>query len=112
MHIKKQNIVSVDGYDPNRLFNALITMLKLRNDSALARLLEVPILLLKKVRQHDIPVTPALLIRMEEVSSLSGRVLRDLMGDRRQKFRFAEVRGSDIDEMIAAIYALAAAKKP
>lgn len=111
MHIKKQKTLSLDGYDPNRLFNALITMLQLRNDSALARLLEVPIVLLKKVRQHAIPVTPALLIRMEEVSSLSARELRDLMGDRRRKFRFAEVRDNDIDAMIAEIYASAAAKK-
>jgi len=111
LHIKKQKLVSLDGYDPNRLFNALIKMLKLRNDAALARLLEVPVLLLKKVRQHTIPVTPALLIRMEEVSSLSARELRDLMGDRRKKFRFDEVRDSDIDDMIADIYASAAAKK-
>lgn len=58
----------------------------------------------------EIPVTPALLIRMEEVSGWSTRNLRDLMGDRRAKFRFEEVRDSGIDEMISEIYASAAGK--
>jgi hypothetical protein len=109
--MKKQRKHAADGYDPNRLFNALISCLKLRGDVALARVLEVPNALIRKVRQLEIPVTPALLIRMEEISGWSARNLRDLMGDRRIKFRFDEVRESAIDEMISDIYASAEAKK-
>lgn len=110
--MKKSSQISTDGYDPNRLFNALILSLKLRSDAALARVLEVPAGLVRKVRQMEIPVTPALLIRMEEVSGWSARNLRDLMGDRRVNFRFEEVRDSGVDEIISEIYASASGKKP
>ena len=55
--------------------------------------------------------TPELLIRMEEVSGWSARQLRDMMGDRRAKFRFEQVRNSPVGEIISEIYALADAKK-
>ncbi len=100
-----------DGYDPGRLLSALRAQLKLRSDNGLARALEVPGVLIQGVRSGDIPVTPELLIRMEEVSGWSGRQLRDLMGDRRAKFRFEQVRNSAVGELISEIYALADAKK-
>lgn len=100
-----------DGYDPGRLFDALGTQLKLRSDAALARVLEVPLLLVRLMRSGDIPVTPELLIRAEEVSGWSGRLQRDMMGDRRRKFRFEEVRDPDLGEIISDIYDAAAPKK-
>ena len=109
--MKKLPTQSFDGYDPNRLFNALIFILGLRSDTRLARALEVPFMLVKKIRSMEIPVTPALLIRMEEISGWSARNCRDMMGDRRLKFRFDEVRKIDVDETIAEIYASAASKK-
>ena len=102
---------STDGYDPGRLLSALRSQLGLRSDHGLARSLEVPGALIHKVRAGEIPVTPELLIRMEEVSAWSARELRDLMGDRRAKFRFAQVRNSPVGEMISEIYAIADAKK-
>ncbi len=93
-----------DGYDPGRLFDALEAQLKLRSDAALARVLEVPTPLVKLMRARDIPVTPELLIRAEEVSGWTGRMLRDLMGDRRRKFRFDEVRDPELGEIISRIY--------
>ena len=100
-----------DGYDPGRLLSALRSQLRLRSDNGLARALEVPGELIQKVRSREIPVTPELLIRMEEVSGWSGRQLRDLMGDRRSKFRFEQVRNSAVGELISEIYATADAKK-
>ena len=100
-----------DGYDPGRLFSALRGLLKLRSDVGLARKLEVPSALVRLVRMGAIPVTPELLIRMEEVSGWSGRQLRDLMGDRRRKFRFDEVRDPAFGDIISEIYASAGAKK-
>lgn len=102
---------STDGFDPGRLFNALEAQHKLRSDAALARVLEVPTALVQLMRARAIPVTPELLIRAEEVSGWSGRALRDLMGDRRRKFRFDEVRDSDLGDLISDIYDAAAAKK-
>lgn len=109
--MKKSRSTGTDGYDPGRLFSALQTHLSLRSDAALARVLEVPTPLVKLVRMREIPVTPELLIRMEEVSGWTGRALRDMMGDRRRKFRFDEVRGSALGDILTAIYEAAAAKK-
>ena len=87
------SVTPSDGYDPGRLFNALRGLLKLRSDVGLARKLEVPGALIRLVRMGEIPVTPELLIRMEEVSGWSGRQLRDLMGDRRTKYRLSDAQG-------------------
>lgn len=102
---------STDGYDPGRVFDALEAHLGLRTDAALARALEVPTLLVRLMRSRDIPVTPELLIRAEEVSGWSGRLLRDMMGDRRGKFRFDEVRDPELGEIISDIYDAASPKK-
>ena len=102
---------TTDGYDPGRLLHALRSSLSLRSDNGLARSLEVPAELIQRVRSGEIPVTSELLIRMEEVCGWSARELRDLMGDRRVKFRFEQVRNSPVGELISEIYATADAKK-
>ena len=75
------------NYDPNKLLNALIEKLGLKNDAALSRTLEVAPPVLSNIRHHRLPVGASILIRMHEVSELSIRDLRELMGDRRTKFR-------------------------
>lgn len=80
-------------YDPNRLLDALIEKLNLKNDAALSRALEVAPPVISKIRHRRLPVGASLLIRMHEVSDLSIRELRDLMGDRRSKYRISEVDG-------------------
>ena len=83
-------LVSQDGYDPNRLLDALIQKLNLKNDAALSRALEVRPPVISKIRHRRLPVGASLLIRMHEVSDLSIRELRTLMGDRREKFRISD----------------------
>lgn len=80
-------------YDPNRLLDALIEHLKLKNDAALARALEVAPPVISKIRHRRLPVGAALLIRMHEVSELTISDLRFLMGDRRKKFRISDSQG-------------------
>jgi hypothetical protein len=82
-----------DAYNPDNLLNALIERLELKNDAALARLLEIAPPLLSKIRHRRLPVGAALLIRMHEVSGVPVRELRNLMGDRRQKYRISLVQG-------------------
>lgn len=77
-------------YNPSRLLDTLISNLRLKNDAALARVLEVAPPVISKIRHHRLPVGASLLIRMHEVSGLSIRDLRYLMGDRRNKFRISE----------------------
>lgn len=77
------------NYDPNKLLDTLIQNLKLKNDAALSRALEVAPPVISKVRHRRLPVGASLLIRMHEVSEISIRELRELMGDRRAKFRIS-----------------------
>src|SRR5476651_1331843 len=86
----------VDGmlaYNPNRLLDTLIENLRLKNDAALSRALEVAPPVISKIRHHRLPVGASLLIRMHEVSDLSIRDLRYLMGDRRTKYRLSDKQG-------------------
>ena len=80
-------------YDPNRLLDSLIQQLGLKNDAALSRALEVAPPVISKIRHYRLPVGASMLIRMHEVSGLSIRDLRYLMGDRRAKQRISPVQG-------------------
>ena len=67
--------------------------LNLKNDAALSRALEVRPPVISKIRHRTLPVGASLLIRMHEVTDLSIRELRELMGDRRKRLRISEVDG-------------------
>ena len=77
------------AYDPNNLLDALIEKMQLKNDAALSRALEVAPPVISKIRHRRLPVGASMLLRMHEVSDVSIRDLRDLMGDRREKFRIS-----------------------
>jgi hypothetical protein len=77
-------------YDPNQLLGALLQKLNLKNDAALSRALEVAPPVISKIRHRRLPVGASLLIRMHEVCDLSIKDLRELMGDRRGKFRISD----------------------
>lgn len=85
--------IAQESYDPNRLLDTLIEKLNLKNDAALSRALEVAPPVISKIRHRRLPVGASLLIRMHEVSGLSIRELRDLMGDRRTKYRLSDAQG-------------------
>lgn len=74
------------AYNPNALLDALLRHMGLKNDAALSRLLGVAPPVLSKIRHHKLPVGAYVLIRMHEVSLLSIRDLRTLMGDYRERF--------------------------
>ena len=81
------------GYDPNHLLDTLIKQMKLKNDAALCRALEVAPPVISKIRHKRLPVGASLLIRMHELTGMNIRELRDLMGDRRTKYRLSNVQG-------------------
>jgi len=81
---------SQESYNPNHLLDILLGKMQLKNDAALSRMLEVAPPVISKIRHHRLPVGASLLIRMHEVSDLSIRDLRYLMGDRRAKFRISD----------------------
>jgi hypothetical protein len=89
-HSDQSDNVAQFQYDPNNLLESLIEKLNLKNDAALSRALEVAPPLISKIRHRRLPVGASLLIRMHEVSDLSIKDLRALMGDRRNKFRISD----------------------
>lgn len=82
--------VQISSYNPNTLLEQLREHLGLKNDAALSRILEVAPPVISKIRHRKLPVGASLLIRMHEVSGMSIRDLRALMGDRRDRFRMSD----------------------
>jgi hypothetical protein len=83
----------MNRYNPDNLLDGIIARLRLKNDAALARALEVAPPLISKIRHRRLPVGASLLIRMHEVTDLPVHELRELMGDRRQKYRISDMQG-------------------
>lgn len=74
-------------YNPGRLLDMLIETLKLKNDAALCRVLEVAPPVISKIRHRRLPVGASLMIRMHEATDFTIRDIRYMMGDRRGKQR-------------------------
>jgi hypothetical protein len=87
------SLASQSSYDPSHLLDTLRERMKLKNDAALSRALEVAPPVISKIRHRKLPVGASLLIRMHEVTDMSIRDLRDLMGDRRTKYRLSDAQG-------------------
>ena len=66
-------------YDPNRVLDAIISKLRLKNDAALSRVLEVAPPVISKIRHNTLPIGATILLRMHEESEYSIRELRALM---------------------------------
>jgi hypothetical protein len=66
-------------YDPNRVLDAIIQKLRLKNDAALSKVLEVAPPVISKIRHNTLPIGATILLRMHEVSDFSIRELRALM---------------------------------
>ncbi|HEY5799143.1 MAG TPA: hypothetical protein VIT92_02930 [Burkholderiaceae bacterium] len=86
-------LASQESYNPNHLLDILLGKMSLKNDAALSRVLEVAPPVISKIRHRRLPVGASLLIRMHEVTGMSIRDLRDLMGDRRTKYRLSDAQG-------------------
>ncbi len=95
------SLASQSSYDPSHLLDTLRERMKLKNDAALSRALEVAPPVISKIRPRTLPVGASLLIRRHEVTDMSMRDLRALMGDRRTKYRLSDAQGKP-KPMIAA----------
>lgn len=84
---------SQPSYDPNHLIDMVLEKLNLKNDAALSRALEVAPPVISKIRHRRLPVGASILIRMHEVTDLSVAQLREMLGDRRKKYRISDVQG-------------------
>ncbi|MES2757266.1 MAG: hypothetical protein V4693_07815 [Pseudomonadota bacterium] len=66
-------------YNPEKLLDAIIAKLKLKNDAALSRALNVAPPVISKIRHRTLPIGATILLRMHDVSNFSIRELRALM---------------------------------
>lgn len=89
--------VQQQAYDPDHLLDTLIKRLDLNSDVALSRALGVEPPLISKIRYRRHCVGASRLIRLHEVSALSIKELRRLMGDRREKFRISSSQFRSMD---------------
>jgi plasmid maintenance system antidote protein VapI len=96
MNSLAQETDAAEVLNPGALLDELIKRLNLKNDAALAKVLEVAPPVISKLRNGRLPVGATILITMHEVTGMTVAKLRSLMGDRRVKFRGsfgAEVTG-------------------
>jgi hypothetical protein len=77
-------------YNPARLLDVLTERMRVKNDAGLSRLLDISKPQLSKIRNSKLPVGASILIRMHEVTRFSILELREMMGDRRAKYRYGE----------------------
>jgi len=81
------------NFDPNKLLDSMLKHLKLKNDAALSRALDVAPPIISRIRHSRHQVGGSILLRMHEVTGMSITALRQLMGDRRCKFRISNANG-------------------
>ena len=73
-------LLSDPNYNPNRLLDATLSKLQLKNDAALSRSLGIAPSVLSKVRHRRSPVAAGLMIQIHEATRLSIEEIRNLMG--------------------------------
>ncbi len=87
MPLKSAPLLNDDSYNPDALLDRVSTLLNVKNDAALARELNVAPPVISKIRHRKMQVGGSFLIRLHEVTALSIRELRTLMGDHNEHYR-------------------------
>ncbi len=72
--------MTAPSYDPDRLLDALIAKMGLKNDAALSRRLEVAPPVISKLRHRRLPVGASFLINAHEESGYSIAEMKSLAG--------------------------------
>jgi len=73
-------------YRPNRLLDELVLHFELECDAELARMLGVHRSVISKIRTQGKPVSADLLLCIHDLTSISIRELRNIMGDTKEKY--------------------------
>jgi plasmid maintenance system antidote protein VapI len=68
------------SYSPATLLDAMLGRYELKNDAALARALQLPPPVISKLRSKQVGITPAILLRMHEVTGWAVSDLKARMG--------------------------------
>jgi len=89
-HGDRSDMPDLGSYDSNHLLDSILDQLHLPDDAALCEALDVDESVISDLREMRREVDAALLIRMHELTDISIAGLRNILGDRRRKARFAE----------------------
>ena len=81
------HIVKAAPYNPSDLFDLLGKKYSIKTDVQLGILLGIGNPLICKIRRRIQPISGSLLIRIHEITGMSIREIKDVMGDRRSKQR-------------------------
>ena len=87
MPLKTAPLLNDASYNPDALLDHVSTLLDVKNDAALAKELGVAPPVISKIRHRRMQVGGSFLIRLHEVTTLSIRELRTLMGDHTDRYR-------------------------
>lgn len=79
-----ENHLDNPEYSPAKLLDTMHERLQLKNDAALARLLQLPPPVISKLRLRQASITAAILIRMHDITGWSISDMRSLMGIKSQ----------------------------
>lgn len=80
------NLLELESYKPSSLFDTVRSKLKVNSDSQLSGMLNTHPSVISKIRNGIMPMTGNILLSIHEVTGLSIRELRKLMGDTRKFF--------------------------
>jgi transcriptional regulator with XRE-family HTH domain len=82
----KSPLFELESYDPEPLLDAISLAISVKSDHALAKALGITQGAMSKIRNKHNSVSAEVLLRMHDISGLSIRHMRTLMGDYRRFF--------------------------
>jgi len=77
-------------YNPAHLIDALVQKLEISNDKELAELLGVSPSTISKIRTRKNPISPAVLVRIHELTDVAIADIRAIIGERRTRMFVSE----------------------
>jgi hypothetical protein len=88
--MKKPGLPAAENrYDPNRLLDTLMRTMDAGNDASFARKLKLDLRILTMIRNGSTSITASMMMLFHEASGISIQELRELLQDRRAKFRLS-----------------------
>ena len=82
----KTNLLNLKSYSPDNFLNEIKRKISITTDLDLAIILNIEPNIISNIRNRKIPIGASFLIRAHELTNLSFRKLRNLMGDFRRSF--------------------------
>lgn len=83
---RRTALMKLPSYAPETFLDGLENRMRLKNDAALARELDVAPALLSRIRNRHLPISAKLLLSIHDSTQIAIAELRRMMGDSRRLF--------------------------